>query len=142
MWPTQLHIFPSYTNYSLLNWSSTHKSNLKCIELKIKKAIRVLSFKNKYEHTVPLFKDHQILPFECQIKHKQAIFMWKLHNGYIPPPISELFTLNRSEVMLRIHPDRYHITSSSVSLQPCCKIFIVYPIDISRYCEVKICLNN
>ena len=79
------------------------------LELKIKNAIRVLSFKDKYEHTVPLFKDHQILPFECQIKHKQAIFMWKLHNGYIPPPISDLFTPNRSEVMLRIHPDRYHL---------------------------------
>ena len=39
----------------------------------IKKVVRIIQFKNKYEHTLPLFKKLNILPLDAQIKHKQAI---------------------------------------------------------------------
>ena len=93
----------------MLNWSSTPTSNLECIRLSIKKAVRIITFENKYEHTTPLFKELKILPLDYQIKHKQATFMWKLYNGYIPPPISNIFKLNTSEIIRRYNPTKYHL---------------------------------
>ena len=99
----------SYTNYNILNWSSTPTSNLESIRMNIKKAIRVITFENNYEHTSPLFKKLGILPLSQQIQLKQAAFMWKVHNNYIPPTISCMFTLNTSEIVRRIHPNKYHL---------------------------------
>ena len=41
-----------------------------------------------------VFKELNILPFDLQIKHKQACFMWKLSKNLIHPPLSNLFTRN------------------------------------------------
>ena len=98
----------SYINYNILNWPSTLTSNLECIMKK--KAIRVITFENKYEHTSPLFKELGILPLDQQIQLKQAALMWKVHNRYIPPPpISDMFALNISEIVRRINPNKYHL---------------------------------
>ena len=35
--------------------------------------------------------------------------MWKLHNGYIPPPVSNMFNLNTSQVVVRTNPGKYHL---------------------------------
>ena len=93
----------SYTNYSLLNWSATPTTNLDCIRLSIKKAIRTITFENKYEHTGPLFKAMKILPFDYLVMYEKAIFMWKLKNGYIPPPLSDLFKLRET------HTDKFYL---------------------------------
>jgi len=75
--------FQSHVDYNLLNWSCTNKSFLKPIENKVKKAIRIISFsKTKYDHTAPLFKKHNILPFYDHIRLKKALFMWKTAHGY------------------------------------------------------------
>ena len=99
----------SYIDYNLLNWSSTCATNLNPIRLTIKKAIRLISFENKFEHTSPLFKKIGILPLDLQIKHKQAVFMWKLHNGIIPSPVSKLFKMNLSTIETRNNPNNYGI---------------------------------
>ena len=36
----------------------------------------------------------EILPFHLQVKHKRAAFIWKLYNGYIQKPVSDLFCKN------------------------------------------------
>ena len=85
----------SHLNYNILNWSCTHISSLDCLEKKIKKAIRIISFsKTKVEHTAPLFKKHNILPFYDHIQHRRASFMWKIQNGYIQTPLNNIFTKN------------------------------------------------
>ena len=38
----------SHINYNLLNWTSTCPSFIECINLKVKSAVRLISFKNKY----------------------------------------------------------------------------------------------
>ena len=86
--------FQSHINYNLLNWSSAKMTHIQTIRQSVKRVIRIMSFKNKYEHTQPLFKQLNILPFELQIKHKLAIFMWKLSNNLIHPPLSNLFSRN------------------------------------------------
>ena len=99
----------SHIDYNILNWSSTPSTNLECIRLKIKKAIRIITFKNKYEHTCNLFKELKLLPLDTVIKHKQAVFMWKLQNGTIPSPISDMFTLNRTVIVNRTNPLKYNL---------------------------------
>ena len=99
----------SYINYNILNWSSTPTSNLEGIRKSIKKAIPVIAFENKYEHTSPLFKELGILPLDQQIQLKHAAFMWKVPNRYIPPSISDMFALNTSEIVRRINPNKYHL---------------------------------
>ena len=84
----------SHTNYNLLNWACTDPSTLEPIKTKIKKAIRLISFENKYAHTATLFKQHKILPFDAQVQYKQAHFMWKVKHGFIPQPLSETFKTN------------------------------------------------
>ena len=84
----------SHLNYNLINWSSTYDSHLKSINLKVKAAIRLISFQNKYEHANPLFLKHKILPFHDTIKYKKGNFLWQICNGYIKKPLSEVFIRN------------------------------------------------
>ena len=84
----------SHANYNLLNWSCTNNSFLKPIELKFKTAVRLVTFKGKYEHTKPLFSELEVLPFEDLIRYKQGNFLWKICHGFTKPPISNIFTKN------------------------------------------------
>ena len=84
----------SHLNYNLLNWTSTYPSNIKSINLKVKASIRLISFKNKYEHTKPLFLNKAILPFNELINYQKGNFLWKISNGYIQSPLSEIFIIN------------------------------------------------
>ena len=84
----------SHANYNLINWSCTHQSFLNPIELKFKTAVRLITFKGKYEHTEPLFSELKILPFRDLIKYKQGSFFWKICKGYAVPPISNIFVKN------------------------------------------------
>ena len=45
-----------YVDYNLLNWSSTHTTNLESIRISITKAVRIISFKQKQEHAAPFVK--------------------------------------------------------------------------------------
>ena len=85
----------SHINYNILNWSCTNSSFLDPIEKKVKKAIRIISFaKTKYDHTIPYFIQHKILPFRELIKFRKASFMWKIKHGYLSNILTNLFTLN------------------------------------------------
>ena len=100
----------SHINYNLLNWSVTSDTNLNPIRMSVKKIIRIITFNNRYEHTEPLFHKLGILTLDLQIKHRQALFMWKLSNNYVPPPISELFDKNR------YNTNRYNLPHSNKGL--------------------------
>ena len=84
----------SHINYNLLNWTSTYPTFITQIELKVKAAVRLVSFRGRYEHTKPLFIKLNILPFMDMIKYKKGNFLWKLSNGYIGKPVSDVFTCN------------------------------------------------
>ena len=114
--------FQSHIDYNLLNWSCTNKSFLKPIENKVKKAIRIISFsKTKYDHTAPLFKKHNILPFYDHILLKKALLMWKTAHGYSPPAINQLFTKNLRDELKFVLPkphnehDKLLLTYSSIT---------------------------
>ena len=122
----------SHINYNLLNWTSTYPTLINIINTKVKSAVRLISFKNKYEHTNPLFIKHKILPFKETIKYKQGNFLWKISNGYIGSPITKIFVKNS------YNPLRFNLPNPTCTLD---KHKIVYssikywnslPIDMRR----------
>ena len=80
-----------YIDYNLLNWGIAAPSTLNSINQEIKKAVRIISFKNKDYHTDALFKELEILPLEKSIELKSAKFMWRLHNNYLPDSLPKNF---------------------------------------------------
>ena len=84
----------SHINYNILNWSCANPTSLQKLSLNVKKSVRLISFKNKYYHSAPLFNDLNILSLNQQIKYATGKFMWKLSNGYIKEPLSTFFCRN------------------------------------------------
>ena len=60
----------------------------------MKKSIRIMSFKDRYHHTSPLFKELEILPLAQFIDFKYCKFIWKLVNGFLPPTLASNFKIN------------------------------------------------
>ena len=88
-----------HIDYNLLNWSMAASTNLESIENKVKKAVRIISFKDRNEPSTPLFKQLNILPFTYSIKTKLAKFMWKLYNNKLPTTLSANFrTSSRTHI--------------------------------------------
>ena len=84
-----------YIDYNLLNWGMAAPTNLNPLNLKLKKAVRIISFVKDSDYpSVPLFKDLKILPLTQSIEFKYAKFMWKLKNGVLPNCLSSNFTPN------------------------------------------------
>ena len=69
-------------------------TSLNAINLKIKKAVRIMSFKERDHHTAALFRELRILPLDKSIDLKYAKFMWKLNNGHLPESLVKNFRTN------------------------------------------------
>ena len=103
----------SHTGYNLLNWGTAPSTYIDTISAKTRKAIRIISFENKDEPALPLFKKHSILPLEKDFELKQAIFMWKLENNLIPKSLARNFRTNRNRIipiLNRLESSAKHIT--------------------------------
>ena len=83
-----------HIDYGSLVWGSATKSNLTKIAKSTKKAVRIMTFKQKYENTAPLFQKLNLLPLEKNILFLQAKFMWKFVHGCLPQSINEIFNNN------------------------------------------------
>ena len=99
-----------YLDYDLLNWSSVPPSNMDCLRLSNKKAVRTILSKNKQEHTLSLFKTLNFLPLDGLIKQKRGTYMWKLKNILHLPYLAPWFQLNSSIIICRIHTHKYLLT--------------------------------
>ena len=83
-----------YIDYNLLNWDMALPTKTNVINLKIKKAVRIMSFKQSQRSTDTLYKDHEILHFDKSVELKYGKFMWKLHNGFLPNSLVKNFSTN------------------------------------------------
>ena len=86
---------------------------METIASKTRKAIRIISFKDKDEPALPLFKKHSILPIEKNLQLKQAAFMWKLNNDMLPKSLASNFRTHRNRIAIshnRLETSTNHIT--------------------------------
>ena len=70
-------------------------TNLDLVNKKIKKTVRIISFKDSDTSCTPLYQNLNILPLHKSIELRQAQYMWKLHNGFLPSSLSTNFTPNQ-----------------------------------------------
>ena len=74
---------------------------MECLRISLKKAVRILAFKSNTEHSIPLFKNNNILPLDEEVKLKQGKFIWKLEYNLLPSNIIKLFIKNSSTISTR-----------------------------------------
>ena len=73
-------IYPSFI-YGNIIWGSSSKTKLNPLIVLQKKVVRILSFKNRYEHTAPLFRDFNFLSVEQINKYMSVIFVHRCLNS-------------------------------------------------------------
>jgi hypothetical protein len=104
----------SHTEYNLLNWGTAPTSSVDKISSKMRKAIRIINFKQHDEPHIPLFKKLSILPLEQAVQLKRANFMWKLEHGLIPHSLAANFKYNNRNLLVisqnRLAQSGSHIT--------------------------------
>ena len=110
----------SHTNYNLLIWGTAPQANIEKISSKVRKAIRIISFKSHDDEPLPLFKQLSILPLEETLQLRQANFMWKFKNNLLPSSLSSNFRLNnRNQLTVtynRLIQSASHITHAGPKL--------------------------
>ena len=84
-----------YVDYNLLNWGMAPLTNLDLVNKKIKKTVRIISFKDSDTSCTPLYQNLNILPLLKSIELRQSQYMWKLYNGFLPSSLTSNFALNQ-----------------------------------------------
>ena len=77
----------------------------------MKKAIRIITFSKRQDHTLPLFHKLEILPLDSCIKLKQATFMWKVEHNFLPTAIMANFNTYSSEIITRLNMNKIRLPS-------------------------------
>ena len=84
-------LFNSHILYGCLNWSNSSESSIERIRKLQKSAIRIISFKNRRESTMPLFHEFKILTIDDQIHLQQILFMHDFATNKLPTGLDWLF---------------------------------------------------
>ena len=86
-------VYP-YLIYCIEIWGNTHDSYLSPLIKLQKKSVRIITFSHYLEHSVPLFKQLDILNFKALVTQRISLLMYKIHMGNVPLPICNLFIIN------------------------------------------------
>ena len=85
-----------HINYGLILWGTADKIQTNKIALNLKKAVRIITFNNKNDHSAPLFKHLGILTFDKNLLFQQGKYIWKYVHSLHPNCIQEIFTVNKN----------------------------------------------
>ena len=100
-------------NYGNLAWASTHKTKLESLYRKQKHAIRIINFKNHFDHAKPLLHEMKILSlYELNILNT-LLFMFKCKLKICPRIFYSLYTLKPQ--------NKYTTRSYGHLFEPLCK---------------------
>ena len=98
----------SIISYCNIVWANTYPTNLQPLILIMKRIIRNVAKSDFLAHTVPIFKQLQILDFESTRKLSLAIYLHKTQNINIPPMLANHDYLTRHRHRLR--PPQHRLT--------------------------------
>ena len=110
-----------------------------------KKAIRLATKSNYHAHTVPLFKEIEILPLPNLIEHSKIVFMYEYVNGKLPKSFQDIWIKNgdRNPLSLR-NADKFYIpfvrcaTKDTLPLKSFPSLWNEFStLDILRNCQTK-----
>lgn len=108
----------SHLSYSPIITSCTNASNIQKISLVQRKAIRIITKTNYHEHTAPLFKSLQILPYQQLITFAKLNFMHSFTYNYCPPSFNTTWRSNneRTDIPNLRNADLLTIPSPRIEL--------------------------
>ena len=117
-------IYP-YLTYCTIVWSSTYVTNLNCIFLLQKRAVRAITNSDFRAHSAPLFAQLNILDIFQVNSLYVAKFMFSYHHRLLPSPFLNLFLSNsqihnydtRASAQLRPHACRTNIKRFTILYQ-------------------------
>ena len=69
-------IYPSLT-YSCSVWGNGNRTHIKSLEVALKKIIRAIMFKSRYEYTTPLLNRLKLINFNNIVKYMSLLFVFK-----------------------------------------------------------------
>ena len=82
-------VFNSHLNYCSLVWGRLPNYILDRIRVLQNNALRLIYFKNRLEHTAPLYRDSKILPFQDQLIRNQCVFAFRQQIRAVPTVFSD-----------------------------------------------------
>ena len=103
----------SYLIYANLAWGSAQKTKLSTLYRQQKHSIRLLSFKDQFTHSRPLFKEIGALNIYERNIFNILCLMFKCKNETCPKTFENLFTLTPK--------NKYQLKRSCTLLEPYCK---------------------
>ena len=86
-------LFLPYISYCNEIWGNTYSTNVNCLYILQKKAIRLMFCADRLAHTNEIFKDLSILKVPELIRYKTAILMYNIFHGTLPEHLQNRFTL-------------------------------------------------
>ena len=99
-------------------WANTCKRYMLDILLKQKQAVRIIAGARYLDHTVPLFKELNILPIDLLYKQQLLILMYNTFHKKCPEHIAYFFKL-KGEVQINIRTRQandYHIPNAKLKI--------------------------
>ena len=88
-------LFHSHLSYAAQIWGQRQSVHARRILTLQKQALRIMTFSDFRAHSSPLFLNHTLLSFFDFIKYLNILFIYKIFNRMLPPPLQEHFILTR-----------------------------------------------
>ena len=86
-------VYP-YFMYCIEVWGNAYQSYLEPLVKLKKRAVRTITGARKYEHTLPLFQNLNLLNIKEIYIYCVQLLMYKYHLGHLPPIFSDFYVQN------------------------------------------------
>ena len=93
MYTLYCSLFQPYISYGNEIWGNNYASNVKCLYVSQRKAVRLICNADRLAHTNELYKELYILKFPEFVQYKTAILMFHLFHGTLPIHLQNRFTI-------------------------------------------------
>ena len=94
-------LFHSHMTYAHLVWGLAGTSEINRIKKLQKQAVRIITFSDYSEPSLPLFSRLEILRFDDLLKLNMCLFMHEWYNQKLPKAFDKFFHFHRSNVGTR-----------------------------------------
>ena len=84
-------LFHSHLSYAAQVWGQRQSVYARRILTLQKQALRIMTFSDFRAHSSPLFLNYTILTFFDFIKYLNILFIYKIFNRMLPPPLQARF---------------------------------------------------
>ena len=114
-------ILPHFT-YCIEVWGNAAQIHMMSLFKLQKRCMRIIKSTSFKEHTLPIFKDLNILPMSLLYQHRLILFMFKYVKGLLPDIFDHLFTRNnarntRQRFHFKIKPFKSTLFSKTVRIE-------------------------